>query len=60
LYSYVVFEMGSTTPFLDEDFQDLRWVITERVVNGSPVWAAEVRDVEVYMAGRYKLSGADP
>jgi hypothetical protein len=36
----LVFEMGSTTPFLAEKFQDLRWVITDRVVNGSPVWAA--------------------
>ena len=36
----LVFEMGSTTPFLTDEFQDLRWVITDRVVNGSPVWAA--------------------
>jgi hypothetical protein len=34
----LVFEMGSTTPFLAEKFQDLRWVITDRVVNGSPVF----------------------
>ena len=26
----LVFEMGSTTPFLTEKFQDLRWVITDR------------------------------
>jgi hypothetical protein len=37
----LVFEMGSTAPFLTDEFQDLRWVITDRVVNGSPVWAAE-------------------
>jgi hypothetical protein len=37
----LVFVMGSTTPFLTEEFQDSRWVITERVVNSSPVWAAE-------------------
>jgi hypothetical protein len=37
----LVFEMGSTTPFLREEFQDSRWVITDRVINGSPVWAAE-------------------
>jgi hypothetical protein len=37
----LVFVMGSTTPFLKETFQELRWVITDRVVNGSPVWAAE-------------------
>jgi hypothetical protein len=37
----LVFVMGSTTPFLSEQSQDLRFVITDRVVNGSPVWAAE-------------------
>jgi hypothetical protein len=36
----LVFEMGSTTPFLNDEFQDLRLVITGRVVNRSPVWAA--------------------
>jgi hypothetical protein len=36
----LVFEMGSTTPFLADKYQDLRWVITDRVVHGSPVWAA--------------------
>ena len=36
----LVFVMGSTTPFLNEEFQYLRWDITDRVVNGSPVWAA--------------------
>jgi hypothetical protein len=36
----LVFEMGSTTPFLSADLQDLRFIITDRVVNGSPVWAA--------------------
>jgi vacuolar-type H+-ATPase subunit H len=35
----LIFVMGSTTPFLDEDFQDMRFVITDRIVNGSPVWA---------------------
>ena len=37
----LVFEMGSTTPFLTDESKELRWVITDRVVNGSPVWAAE-------------------
>jgi hypothetical protein len=37
----LVFEMGSTTPWLTEEFQDLRYVITKHVVNGAPVWAAE-------------------
>jgi hypothetical protein len=50
----LVFEMGSTTPFLNEDFQDLRWVIKERVVNGSPVWAAELTGVERFMYRREK------
>jgi hypothetical protein len=46
----LVFEMGSTTPFLEEDIQDLRWVITERVVNGSPVWASVYGDgIEAFM-----------
>jgi hypothetical protein len=36
----LVFKMGSTTPFLNDKFQDLRFVITDRVVNSSPVWAA--------------------
>jgi hypothetical protein len=36
----LVFEMGSTTPFLADKFQNLRWVITDRMVNGSPVWAS--------------------
>jgi hypothetical protein len=38
----LVFEMGSTTPWLVDQFQDLRYVITDRVINGAPVWAAEV------------------
>ena len=36
----LVVEMGSTTPWLTEEFQDVRYAITERVVNGAPVWAA--------------------
>ena len=43
----LVFEIGSTTPFLTDEFQDLRFVITDRIVNGSPVWAAE--DGELFM-----------
>jgi hypothetical protein len=30
----LVFEMGSTTPFLINEFQDLRFVITDSMVNG--------------------------
>ena len=37
----LAFTFGSTTPFLKEAMQDLRFVITDRVVHGSPVWAAE-------------------
>jgi hypothetical protein len=37
----LVFEMGSTTPWLTAEFQDARYVITDRVVNDAPVWAAE-------------------
>ena len=36
----LVFAIGTTTPYLNDEFQDLRFVITERVVNGWPVWAA--------------------
>ena len=36
----LVFAIGTTTPFLTDEFQDLRFVITDRVVNGWPVWAA--------------------
>jgi hypothetical protein len=36
----LIFDMGSTTPFLNEEVQDIRCVITDRIVNGSPVWAA--------------------
>jgi hypothetical protein len=36
----LVFEIGTTTPFLTDEFQDLRFVITECVVYGWPVWAA--------------------
>jgi hypothetical protein len=36
----LVFEIRSTTPFVTDEFQDLRFVITDRVVNRSPVWAA--------------------
>jgi len=37
----IVFEMGSSTPWLTAEFQDLRYVITDRVVSGAPLWAAE-------------------
>ena len=36
----LVFDLGSTTPFLSKKFQDLRFIITDRVVNGAPVWVA--------------------
>jgi len=47
----LVFEMGSTTPWLTEAFQDLRYVITDRVVNGSPVWAVEGGKNFMYRVG---------
>jgi hypothetical protein len=37
----LAFTFGSTTPFLKEAMQDLRFVITERMMHGSPVWEAE-------------------
>jgi len=47
----LVFEMGSTTPWLTDEFQDLRYVITDRVVNDSPVWAAEGGEWFMYRDG---------
>jgi len=40
----LVFEFGSTSeaPFLFERFETLRFIITNRILNGSPVWAAVV------------------
>eukprot|EP00740_Mantoniella_antarctica_P023370 CAMPEP_0198685426 /NCGR_PEP_ID=MMETSP1468-20131203/13626_1 /TAXON_ID=1461545 /ORGANISM="Mantoniella sp, Strain CCMP1436" /LENGTH=206 /DNA_ID=CAMNT_0044430905 /DNA_START=248 /DNA_END=868 /DNA_ORIENTATION=- len=35
----LVFETNSTKPFLTAEYQDLRWMITDRVVNESPVWS---------------------
>jgi hypothetical protein len=52
----LVFEMGSTTTFLDERVQDLRWVITDRVVNGSPVWAAVDGVLFLYRNAQYKMT----
>jgi hypothetical protein len=47
----LVFDMGSTTPWLTDEFQDLRYVITDRVVNGAPMWAAEGGEWFMYRAG---------
>jgi len=47
----LVFEMGSITPWLTAEFQDLRYVITARVFNGAPVWAAESGGWFMYRAG---------
>ena len=44
----LVFDIGSTTPFLTDEFQDLRFVITDRVLNGSPVWAAVGGELFMY------------
>ena len=37
----LVVEMGSTSPWLTDRFQDVRYLITDRVVNDVPVWTAE-------------------
>jgi len=47
----LVFEIGSTTPFLAGRFQDLRFFITDRVVNDSPVW----EDVSGELSMEYDL-----
>jgi hypothetical protein len=36
----LVFTIGTTTPFLSDEFQDLQFVITDRIVNRWPVWVA--------------------
>ena len=55
----LVFEMGSTTLWLTEEYQDLRYVITDRVVNGSPVWAAENGKHFMYRAGDGTMAISD-
>ena len=34
----LMFVIGSTAPFLAGRFQDLQFIITDRVVSDSPVW----------------------
>jgi hypothetical protein len=51
----LVFRMGSTTPWLTEVFQDLRYVITGRVVSGAPVWAAEDGEHFMYRDGHGEM-----
>jgi hypothetical protein len=51
----LVFEMGNTTPWLTAEFQDLRYVITDRVVSGSPVWAAEDGEHFMFRAAYGKM-----
>jgi hypothetical protein len=55
----LVFVMGSTAPFLTKEFQDSRWVITDRVVNGSPVWAEEGGDWFMYRNVSNKMMISD-
>jgi hypothetical protein len=55
----LVFEMGSTTPFLTEEYQDLRWVITDRVVNDSPVWAAVDGELFMYRNSNRRMIVSD-
>jgi len=43
-------EMGSTTPWLADESQDARFVITDRVVNDMPVWASEDGDAFMFRA----------
>jgi hypothetical protein len=37
------------TSFLKKKYQALRWVVTDRVKNGSPVWTAPVEGGELFM-----------
>ena len=50
----LIFTMGDTTPFLDECIQDMRFVITDCIVNGSPVWVAEGNDDTSKKYGMYR------
>lgn len=53
----LIFEMRSSDPpFLSERFQDSRFVITDGVVNGSPVWAAEGDELFMYRAKTKKMN----
>jgi len=47
----LVFEMGSVNQWVTDEFQDARYVITDRVVNGAPVWAAENGECFMYRDG---------
>jgi len=51
----LVVEMGSTTPWFTDEFQDARYVITDRVVNDMPAWAAENGANFMYRANNGQL-----
>jgi hypothetical protein len=53
----LVVEMGSTTPWLTEEFQDARYVITDDMVNDMLVWAAESGDSFMYRSTRWWQDG---
>jgi len=54
----LVIEMGSTTPWLAATFQDARYVITDRVVNGAPVWEAENGQYFMWIGGAANCAAA--
>jgi len=58
----LVVQMGSTTPWLSEEFQDARYLITERMVSDVPVWAAENGKYFLYVdkIGDFSISGDAP
>ena len=57
----LVFEMGSTSPWLTAEYQDAQYVITDHVGNGAPVWAAEDREQFMFRAegGNMMISNED-
>jgi hypothetical protein len=55
----LVFEFGSTTPFLTDEFQDLQFVITDRVINGSPVWATVGGELYMSRTTRSRMMVSD-
>mmetsp|Transcript_36123 Transcript_36123/g.88991 ORF Transcript_36123/g.88991 Transcript_36123/m.88991 type:complete len:393 (+) Transcript_36123:296-1474(+) len=51
----LVVQIGNTSPWLTEEFQDSRYAITERVINGAPVWAAEDGEWFMYLTTSTRL-----
>ena len=51
----LVVKIGSTNPWLTDQCQDVRYAITDRVVNGAPAWAAENAGEFMYRANNRQM-----